>query len=148
MIDRRRATKIKWIVAVILGLVNISVFCIWIPARLQISETYIHVNEIWDRIEKGIFLIVDAALNFYFIYLVRTRLIANGLQKYTPLFRFNIFMVAVSMGLDVSATKSRTGQQLLTIINSGNFDWQHVNRKRYHVRLALAQPSSSAAGTC
>ncbi|GJN69951.1 hypothetical protein PLIIFM63780_010390 [Purpureocillium lilacinum] len=101
MIDRRRATKIKWIVAVILGLVNISVFCIWIPARLQISETYIHVNEIWDRIEKGIFLIVDAALNFYFIYLVRTRLIANGLQKYTPLFRFNIFMVAVSMGLDV-----------------------------------------------
>ncbi|KAJ6443667.1 Sterol 3-beta-glucosyltransferase [Purpureocillium lavendulum] len=101
MIDRRKATKIKWIVAVILGLVNISVFCIWIPARLQISETYIHVNEIWDRIEKGIFLLVDASLNFYFIYLVRTRLIANGLQKYTPLFRFNMFMVAVSMSLDV-----------------------------------------------
>lgn len=84
-----------------MGLVNISVFCVWIPARLQISETYVHVNEIWDRIEKGIFLVIDAGLNLYFIYLIRTRLIAYGLNKYYPLFKFNMFMVAVSIGLDV-----------------------------------------------
>lgn len=113
MIDRRKATKIRWTVAFILGLVNISVFCIWLPARLQISETYIHVNNIWDRIEKGIFLIVDASLNFYFIYLVRVKLIANGLQKYMPLFKFNIFMVAVSISLDVSTAKTRTSKQKL-----------------------------------
>ncbi|KAH8656381.1 hypothetical protein BGZ61DRAFT_540955 [Ilyonectria robusta] len=101
MIDPRQAAKLRWTVAIILGFVNISVFCIWIPARLQISDTYIHVNEIWDRIEKVIFLLVDAALNFYFIYLVRTRLIANGLTKYMPLFKFNIFMVGVSMSLDI-----------------------------------------------
>ncbi|OAQ59445.2 hypothetical protein VFPPC_10502 [Pochonia chlamydosporia 170] len=101
MVDRRQAAKIRWTVAAILGLVNISVYCIWIPARLQISDTYIHVNNIWDRIEKGIFLIIDASLNFYFIYLVRTKLIANGLQKYMPLFRFNMLMVAVSISLDI-----------------------------------------------
>lgn len=84
-----------------MGLINISVFCVWIPARLQISETFVHVNEIWDRIEKGLFLIIDAGLNLYFIYLVRTNLIANGLKKYYPLFKFNMFMVAVSMSLDV-----------------------------------------------
>ncbi|KAI3535679.1 hypothetical protein CSPX01_11203 [Colletotrichum filicis] len=96
-----QATRLKWGVFGILLAVNISVFCIWIPARLQINETYIHINEIWDRIEKGIFLLVDAGLNLTFIYLVKSRLIASGLTKYTALFRFNLAMIAVSMSLDV-----------------------------------------------
>ncbi|KZL66321.1 hypothetical protein CT0861_04211 [Colletotrichum tofieldiae] len=95
------ATRLKWGVFAVLLAVNISVFCIWIPARLQISKTYIHINEIWDRIEKGIFLIVDAGLNLTFIYLVKSRLIASGLTKYTALFRFNLAMIAISMSLDV-----------------------------------------------
>ncbi|KAK2742720.1 hypothetical protein CKAH01_18457 [Colletotrichum kahawae] len=95
------ASRLKWGVFGILLAINISVFCIWIPARLQINHTYIHVNEIWDRIEKGIFLIVDASLNLTFIYLVKSRLIASGLTKYTRLFNFNLLMIAVSMSLDV-----------------------------------------------
>ncbi|KAF2183108.1 hypothetical protein K469DRAFT_690225 [Zopfia rhizophila CBS 207.26] len=101
LMRRSEVTKIKWTVAAILGLVNISVFCIWIPARLQISKTFIHVNEIWDRIEKGVFCLVDGSLNYYFVRLIRTKLIANGLTKYTSLFRFNLFMIALSMSLDV-----------------------------------------------
>ncbi|KAK1633508.1 hypothetical protein BDP81DRAFT_463251 [Colletotrichum phormii] len=96
-----QATRLKWGVFGILLAVNISVFCIWIPARLQINDTYIQINEIWDRIEKGIFLLVDAGLNLTFIYLVKSRLIASGLTKYTALFRFNLAMIAVSMSLDV-----------------------------------------------
>ncbi|KAK1965887.1 hypothetical protein LY78DRAFT_703376 [Colletotrichum sublineola] len=95
------ATRLKWAVFAVLLAVNISVFCIWIPARLQISKTYIHINEIWDRIEKGIFLLVDAGLNLTFIYLVKSRLIAGGLTKYTVLFNFNLAMIAVSMCLDI-----------------------------------------------
>ncbi|KAH8659740.1 hypothetical protein BGZ61DRAFT_370056 [Ilyonectria robusta] len=101
MVDKRDAAKIRWVTAVILGLINISVFVIWIPARLQISPTWVHVNEIYDRIEKGLFLIIDACLHLYFIYLLRVKLIANGLEKYVPLFRFNLMMVAVSMSLDI-----------------------------------------------
>lgn len=96
------ASRLKWGVFGILLTVNISVFCIWIPARLQINHTYIHVNEIWDRIEKAVFLIVDASLNLTFVYLVKSRLIASGLTKYTRLFNFNLLMIAVSMSLDVS----------------------------------------------
>ncbi|TDZ54470.1 hypothetical protein CTRI78_v006351 [Colletotrichum trifolii] len=96
-----QATRLKWGVFIVLLAINVSVFCIWIPARLQISHTYIHVNEIWDRIEKGIFLLVDAGLNLTFIYLVKSRLIASGLTKYTRLFRFNLLMIAVSMSLDI-----------------------------------------------
>ncbi|PNP60605.1 hypothetical protein FNYG_14667 [Fusarium nygamai] len=101
MVDKRNVAKIRWGVAIILGIINISSFIIWIPAQLQISEMWVHVNHYYDRTEKAIFLVIDASLHLYFIYLVRVRLIANGLDKYTPLFRFNIFMVAISMSLDV-----------------------------------------------
>ncbi|RYP04321.1 hypothetical protein DL764_004514 [Monosporascus ibericus] len=84
-----------------MGLINISVYCIWIPARLQISPTYIYVNEVWDRVEKVIFCLIDASLNLYFIYLVRSRLIAGGLDKYNSLYRFNLAMIGVSVSLDV-----------------------------------------------
>lgn len=97
------ATRLKWIVFLILLLVNISVIVIWVPAQLQISPRWVHINEIWDRIEKVIFLAVDVSLNLRFIYLVRSRLIRYGLSKYIPLFRFNIVMVLFSMCLDVSA---------------------------------------------
>ncbi|KAF5581576.1 hypothetical protein FPANT_8834 [Fusarium pseudoanthophilum] len=101
MVVRSNGTKLKWLCFLILLAVNISVFCIWVPARLQISETYIHLNNIWDRCEKVIFAIMDAILNFYFIYVVKQRLVANGLQKYTRLYQMNMFLCAISIALDV-----------------------------------------------
>ncbi|KAK9413227.1 hypothetical protein SUNI508_02426 [Seiridium unicorne] len=101
MRDQRKVKRLQWGVGIGLGLVNLSVYLVWIPARLQISQTYISVNEIWDRLEKVIFCFIDAALNLYFIYLVRSKLISNGLQKYNRLFRFNMIMIACSMSLDV-----------------------------------------------
>jgi hypothetical protein len=56
---------------------------------------------VWDRVEKVIFLLIDAALNFYFIHLVRSRLIANGLTKYNRLYRFNLLMIGISITMDV-----------------------------------------------
>ncbi|GKU19209.1 unnamed protein product [Fusarium langsethiae] len=93
--------RLKWGIFSILALINISVFCIWIPARLQISQTYIDINDVWDRIEKGIFAVIDLALNFYFVYLVRSSLIAYGLKKYVVLYRFNLIMVVISISMDI-----------------------------------------------
>ncbi|RKK13012.1 hypothetical protein BFJ66_g12268 [Fusarium oxysporum f. sp. cepae] len=93
--------RLKWGIFIILALINISVFCIWIPARLQISQTYIDINNIWDRIEKGLFAVIDLALNFYFVYLVRSSLISYGLTKYVVLYRFNLVMVVVSISMDI-----------------------------------------------
>ncbi|KAJ4112521.1 hypothetical protein NW768_011688 [Fusarium equiseti] len=101
MVDRRNAIKIRWMTAVVLGLINISVFCIWIPAQLQISQKWHDINYIWDRIEKGLFLVIDAMLHGYFIYLIRIKLIANGLTKYQPLMRYNFAMIFISMSLDI-----------------------------------------------
>ncbi|KAH7127915.1 hypothetical protein B0J13DRAFT_453887 [Dactylonectria estremocensis] len=101
MVNRANATRLKWTCFLILLAINISVFCIWVPARLQINETYIHLNNIWDRCEKVIFGIMDAALNFFFIYTVKQRLVANGLKKYTRLYQANLVLVTISIILDV-----------------------------------------------
>ncbi|KAI0967293.1 hypothetical protein F4678DRAFT_248385 [Xylaria arbuscula] len=99
--DQRRINRIKWTVAGILFLVNISVYVIWIPARLQISPAWIRLNDVWDRVEKVIFAIIDLILSGYFAYLVRSKLIDNGLDKYNPLFRYNVGMIFFSLALDI-----------------------------------------------
>jgi hypothetical protein len=60
-----------------------------------------HVNEIWDRIEKVIYLIIDAALNWYFLKTVKTNLVNNGLEKYNKLLRFNQRIIVLSLLMDV-----------------------------------------------
>ncbi|GKT99546.1 hypothetical protein FLAG1_01018 [Fusarium langsethiae] len=101
MVNRQNAKWLKiWSFLIILC-INISVIMIWIPARLQINDTWMNINKVWDRIEKVIFLLVDAGLNLYFIHLVRSRLIANGLTKYTRLFHYNLGMIVVSMTMDI-----------------------------------------------
>ncbi|KAM5343312.1 hypothetical protein ACJ41O_014278 [Fusarium nematophilum] len=95
------ATRLKWAIFFILLAIILSTFCVFIPARLQISATYIYAFKIWIYIKKGILLAVDIALNLYFIYQVRSHLIAAGLVKYKKLYRFNICMIIISISLDV-----------------------------------------------
>ncbi|KAB8293763.1 hypothetical protein EYC80_009248 [Monilinia laxa] len=97
---KRKAMHLKIAIAVCITFINISVYCIWIPARLQISEKYIHLNDIWDRCEKSIYLAVDAWLNFYFMKTVHSKLVGNGLKKYKTLIKFNALLVAFSLGMD------------------------------------------------
>ena len=101
MTDKVVVWRLKYGVAALITAINISVYCIWIPARLQISEEYIHINEIWDRCEKGIYLVVDACLNILFIRIVRQNLVARGLLKYQGLVTFNILIIGFSLGMDV-----------------------------------------------
>ena len=96
------ARKLKLAVALAIGVLNVSVFVLWIPARLQISPTWVQANIVWDRIEKGLFLVIDLLLNVYFMRLVNSQLIANGLIEYVRVYRFDVVMVCVSIALDVS----------------------------------------------
>ncbi|KAH8656310.1 hypothetical protein BGZ61DRAFT_466808 [Ilyonectria robusta] len=99
--DQTFVWRVKYGVAAFITAINISVYCIWIPARLQISESYIHINEIWDRCEKIIYLLVDACLNFLFIRIVRSNLVELGLSKYDNLVKFNMFIIVFSLSMDV-----------------------------------------------
>ncbi|KAF2010181.1 hypothetical protein BU24DRAFT_400921 [Aaosphaeria arxii CBS 175.79] len=99
--DRRKSKHIMIATATVVTMINISVFCIWIPARLQVSKSYELVNEIWDRCEKVIYLLIDAALNWYFLKVVKANLINNGLQKYDRLFKYNQRIIVLSLLMDV-----------------------------------------------
>ncbi|OBR10394.1 hypothetical protein CH63R_06086 [Colletotrichum higginsianum IMI 349063] len=99
--NQKRAWRLKVGVAVLITAINISVYNIWIPARLQISDRYIEINEWWDRCEKVIYLIVDGALNIYFVRIVQKNLVTHGLTKYKRLTRFNMFIIGFSLSMDV-----------------------------------------------
>lgn len=73
---------------------------IGIPSRLQINPIYEQINNIWDRCEKIIFLLVDGTLNWYFIKTVREKLINQGLTKYNRLVRFNQWIIGLSLAMD------------------------------------------------
>ncbi|GAA5896479.1 hypothetical protein JCM6882_001025 [Rhodosporidiobolus microsporus] len=98
--DRKHQNMLKYGVAAIVLAINISVYCVWIPARLQISDTYVRVNQIWDRVEKCIYLVLDAVLNLLFIRVVQARLVNRGLERYRPLVRFNKWLILLSIGMD------------------------------------------------
>ena len=59
------------------------------------------INEIWDRIEKVLYLIIDGLLNWYFLRVVKANLIKNGLTKYNKLLKFNQRIIGVSLLMDV-----------------------------------------------
>lgn len=98
-------TKFKWITAGVITAINIAVFCIWIPAHLNppVSHLYVEINKYWDRTSKVLICIVDAALNIWFLHIVKQRLVRyHGLRKYEPLVRFNSRLIVVSVSMDVS----------------------------------------------
>lgn len=97
--------KERWLkvgLLIVIGLINISVYCIWVPAQLQISNVFIRINTVWDRMEKALFAVVDLLLNAYFMWLVKSKLVSNGLTQYNLVYRINLIMVTLSISLDVS----------------------------------------------
>jgi hypothetical protein len=102
---RRTIWRIKWATVALITAVNISVFCIWIPSHTAppVSQLYVNINNIWDKITKVIIMAVDAGLNWYFLRTVKTRLVnQHGLVKYEPLVGFNAKLMVVSILMDVS----------------------------------------------
>ncbi|ORX97401.1 hypothetical protein BCR34DRAFT_548659 [Clohesyomyces aquaticus] len=105
LIAEHRSTlcKIKWGTVGIITAVNVAVFCIWIPSHMNppVSQVFVNINNVWDKISKVIILIVDAGLNWYFLRIVKKRLVQqHGLVKYQPLVGFNAKLMVVSIAMD------------------------------------------------
>lgn len=100
---RKTVRNIKWGTFIIISAINIAVFCIWIPAHTvpPVSDTFVKINNVWDKISKVLILIVDAGLNWYFLRIVKIRLVDQvGLTKYKPLVSFNAKLMVVSIAMD------------------------------------------------
>ncbi|KAH7108888.1 hypothetical protein B0J13DRAFT_517139 [Dactylonectria estremocensis] len=101
MVNKKKVKYLRLALLVAVGIVNIAVACIWIPARLTQSKRLLHINDIWDHTEKVLYLLMDLALNSVFLHKVRRELIADGLTKYKLLFNFNVASVAISLSMDI-----------------------------------------------
>ncbi|PGH26762.1 hypothetical protein AJ80_01526 [Polytolypa hystricis UAMH7299] len=102
--NKDTVNKVKWGTAGIITAINIAVFTVWIPAHLDPppNQTYVLINKYWDPTSKVLICLVDAALNYWFLRIVRQRLVRTyGLKKYAPLVRFNARLMIISIGMDV-----------------------------------------------
>lgn len=99
--DDRSRLRLKLSVFAFVLLINISVYCIWVPSKMGVDVKFKQINVVWDRVEKVIYLIIDMALNAYFIICVKRRLVAYGLRKYDALVRYNTGIAVVSVSMDV-----------------------------------------------
>ncbi|KAK1994625.1 hypothetical protein LX36DRAFT_583940 [Colletotrichum falcatum] len=104
IVEREQAiVYMRWGTAFVITLINIAVFVIWIPSHLDppVSQTFVTVNRYWDRTSKVLILLVDAGLNWYFLRVVKTRLLnQHGLVKYKPLVGFNAKLMVISIAMD------------------------------------------------
>ncbi|KAK0622656.1 hypothetical protein B0T14DRAFT_475756 [Immersiella caudata] len=101
MLDPRKARKMRWGLFLAVGAINIAVAIIWVTAMMPGATPFqATLNIMFEKAEKSFFLVVDLGLNLYFLYLVRFRLIADGLSKYWTLFHFNAAIVLLSTSMD------------------------------------------------
>ena len=102
MMNRQRSRYLKLGLFLLIGCINIAVGFIWVPAQMPgASEKKQYLNFMFERAEKTFLLIVDVVLSAYFLYLVRYRLIEDGLTKYWRLFNINIAAVIISTMMDI-----------------------------------------------
>ncbi|KAI5248307.1 hypothetical protein E4T47_04103 [Aureobasidium subglaciale] len=106
IISERKATakKLKIATAIVISCINAAVFCIFIPSHLTPppSMVFVHINKYWDRCSKILIMLVDAFLNWYFVYVVKARLVKqHGLRKYKPLVAYYTRLGVISVCMDL-----------------------------------------------
>ncbi|RYP91773.1 hypothetical protein DL770_002117 [Monosporascus sp. CRB-9-2] len=102
--SRKTIFYLKWGTAIFITMVNVAVFCIFIPSHTvpPRSQTYVDVNRIWDRMSKVLICLVDAGLNWYFSRTVKNRLVKqHGLVKYRRIVGYTNKLMIVSVLMDV-----------------------------------------------
>ena len=77
-----------------------AVFTIWLQAVKGIG-IYERINTIWDPVQVIIVLLMDAALNIYFVIAVKRVLLSFGLAKYKLLIKANVLIILFNMATDV-----------------------------------------------
>lgn len=73
------------------------------PTCFQLTNhSFVTINKYWDRTSKILICIIDAVLNWYFLHIVKERLVKeNRLIKYKPLVSFNAKLMVLSVAMDV-----------------------------------------------
>ncbi|TLD26583.1 hypothetical protein PspLS_04349 [Pyricularia sp. CBS 133598] len=92
----RRAARIKWTVVGTQMLMLISIYIIWIPAQLQVNNTFLMLDGIWIKITSVECLFVNGMLGGYLALLAkRRRDTAKGLNYWADCFWKILALVSI-----------------------------------------------------
>lgn len=91
---------LRWGIFVWTSVLITAAFSTWIPARLQVSKTFIKLNNIFYPTIRILCLLTNLFLSVTFIQSVKKTLVANGLEKYNKLLKFNAKIMGLSLLLD------------------------------------------------
>ncbi|UQC87725.1 uncharacterized protein CLUP02_13244 [Colletotrichum lupini] len=81
LVDKKRAKMMKFGLLVIVGVINISVTCIYIAGYSINPKYFTHLHKIWDPIDKVVDLLIDISLNTVFLRIIQHEFVADGLQN-------------------------------------------------------------------
>lgn len=108
-VRRPRPAILRLAIAGIVLAVNITMFSVWLPLKLD------HPVEVDDhppillfwlpRVEKIMYLLIDVAINCFFLYHVKTNLMGVGFRKYCHLVSYNLKIIGLSVFCDVLLRK-------------------------------------------
>lgn len=98
----RRAARIKWTVVGTQMLMLISVYIVWIPAQLQVNNTFLALDGVWIKIISVECLFVNGMLGGYLALLAkRRRDTAKGLNYWADCFWKILALVSIMTLTDV-----------------------------------------------
>ncbi|TLS28495.1 hypothetical protein PpBr36_00657 [Pyricularia pennisetigena] len=98
----RRAARIKWTVVGTQMLMLISIYIVWIPAQLQVNNTFLTLDGIWVKIISFECLFVNGMLGGYLALLAkRRRDTAKGLNYWSDCFWKILALVSIMTLMDV-----------------------------------------------
>ncbi|KAI3548117.1 hypothetical protein CSPX01_03284 [Colletotrichum filicis] len=95
----------------IVGVINISVTCIYVAGYSINPEYFTHLHTIWDPIDKVVDLLIDISLNTVFLRIIQHEFVADGLQKYRLLFYCGVLFVLISLCMDILMIVMMTVQE-------------------------------------
>jgi hypothetical protein len=90
---------------IIFGCINITVLTLW-PTGTVGNKAFERANKIWDPIQNVIVLVMDMAVNVFFVYSVKRKLLSFGLTKYKKLITANILVIVANVTIDVCIMSS------------------------------------------
>ncbi|KAK8140158.1 hypothetical protein PG984_000224 [Apiospora sp. TS-2023a] len=107
--SQRKVGRVRWGAVAFVGLINVSVFVIWIPSHIQPQfgdgkalDLFVKINKLYDRVPKVLILLLDVGLNWWFVSVAKQRLVKEDqLDEYKPLVKFTNWMMLISILMDV-----------------------------------------------
>ncbi|RPB12940.1 hypothetical protein P167DRAFT_138934 [Morchella conica CCBAS932] len=102
-VDKAFNNRVRIGCLAIVSVFIVGTFSVWIPGRLGTSAKITQISKVYIEVQGTLTILLDIALNTYFIRTVKATLIDPGLDKYKPIVSHNLMLVYTAITVEVVA---------------------------------------------